>query len=53
VVSDINGRTVSTNTVNAKEGINTVKVNTTELENGVYFVTIKAQGETFTGKLIK
>jgi len=53
VVSDINGRTVSTNTVNAKEGINTVKVNTTELVNGVYFVTIKAQGETFTGKLIK
>lgn len=53
VVLDINGRTVSAITVNAKEGINTVKVNTTELVNGVYFVTIKAQGETFTGKLIK
>lgn len=53
VVSDINGRTVSTNTVNAKEGINTVKVNTTELVNGLYIVTVKAQGETFTGKLIK
>jgi hypothetical protein len=50
---DINGREVSTTAYGAIEGIQTLNLNTNQLENGLYIVEISTMGEKHIQKLVK
>lgn len=52
-MNDINGREIKASAHKVIEGLNTVEFNAAELVSGVYFITVKSQGETFTYKIIK
>ena len=52
-VMDVTGKVLSSEKINANEGINQHQLNTEALSSGVYFVTIKAGSYVSTQKLIK
>jgi hypothetical protein len=52
-MNDINGRIIKASEYKVNEGFNAVEFNTADLASGLYFITLKSQGETYTYKLIK
>lgn len=53
-ISDLQGRKVTQKTINAIKGMNAIDMNNlTELEMGMYVVTLSVNGESKTVKLIK
>ena len=53
-LSDVSGKTISTNTFNnLTNGNNSVIIQTATLVAGIYYVTLEANGSVVTKKLIK
>lgn len=50
---DINGKLISTQKHNGKEGINKIEVNTAAINSGMYVLTIEAGNERYTQKVVK
>jgi len=53
VITDLNGRELSSETINVGEGVNTYSLNTKELNSGIYFIRLNAGSYTTTQKLIR
>jgi uncharacterized repeat protein (TIGR01451 family) len=51
-ITDISGRQVSSNSISIEPGTNTVVNRTTELQNGIYLVTLRSGTESITKKLV-
>ena len=51
-VTELTGKVVSTNNVNAVVGTNEVSINTSSMANGVYIVNVVANGVVSTQKLV-
>ena len=52
-ITDINGRTVQTIKQLTEKGINQFSLDTTDLPNGIYFLTITNGSHTYSRKIIK
>jgi hypothetical protein len=52
-VMDMIGKTHYTSTEQLVEGSNKVSIETNDMPNGIYFIRVTANGETFTQKVIK
>lgn len=50
---DMIGKTHHTSTEQLAEGANKVTIETNDMPNGIYFIRVTANGETFTQKVIK
>lgn len=53
VIMDMIGNTHYTSTKQLQAGVNTIDINTTEIPDGIYFVHVSYNGETFTQKIVK
>lgn len=53
VIMDMIGKTHHTSIANLQAGANTINVNTSDMPDGIYFVRVSYNGETFTQKIIK
>ena len=53
VIMDMLGKAHHSSTEQLQVGANTITVNTTDMPDGIYFVKVSYNGETFTQKVIK
>lgn len=53
IIMDMIGKTHHTSTEQLQAGANTININTTEMPDGIYFVRVSYNGETFTQKIVK
>lgn len=53
IIMDMIGKTHHTSTEQLQAGANTINVNTTDMPDGIYFVRVSYNGETFTQKIVK
>lgn len=53
VIMDMLGKAHHSSTEQLQVGVNTINVNTTDMPDGIYFVRVSYNGETFTQKVIK
>lgn len=51
-LTDITGKTISTQKINTVTGNNTITIDVSNIESGIYFYTITNQTEKMTGKVI-
>jgi hypothetical protein len=52
-VSDIQGRTVWSNTINTQVGVNSMPLALENMNHGIYFIRLEIAGDTYQSKLIK
>ncbi|MES2778391.1 MAG: T9SS type A sorting domain-containing protein [Bacteroidota bacterium] len=52
-IMDIIGKTHHTSTEQLQAGSSTIHINTSEMPDGIYFVRVSYNGETFTQKIVK
>ncbi|AMS27712.1 hypothetical protein AEM51_12490 [Bacteroidetes bacterium UKL13-3] len=53
VIMDMIGKIHHTSTEQLQSGVNTISINTTDMPDGIYFVRVSYNGETYTQKVIK
>ncbi|MES2778390.1 MAG: T9SS type A sorting domain-containing protein [Bacteroidota bacterium] len=53
IIMDMIGKTHHTSTEQLQAGTNSIDINTAELPDGIYFVRVSYNGETFTQKIVK
>ncbi|MES2560704.1 MAG: T9SS type A sorting domain-containing protein [Bacteroidota bacterium] len=53
IIMDMIGKTHHTSTEQLLAGANTININTSDMPDGIYFVRVSYNGETFTQKIVK
>lgn len=53
VIMDMIGKVHHTSTEQLQSGANTISINTTDMPDGIYFVRVSYNGETYTQKVVK
>jgi hypothetical protein len=53
VIMDMIGKIHHTSTEQLQSGVNTISINTTDMPDGIYFVRVSYNGETYTQKVVK